>query len=303
MSAQTYKVINFRQDALRLIALMRLIVEEYQSQGFVLTVRQLYYQLVARDVIENTLNSYKRVASVLNDAKLAGYLDWDAIEDRTREFVSTTRWKSGKSILQAAHNSFHMDMWENQSGRIFVVIEKEALVGVLDPVCRRYDIPLLAARGFPSGSVLREFAVDQIMPALQDDKDVLILHLGDHDPSGLDMTRDLEERLTLFSELDEDMYFHRDQFSVKRIALNMDQIRKLNPPRNPAKDTDARYREYARRFGASSWELDALSPKFLDELVESAVLEYIDSQAWEKRVAEVQTIKTKLEGVAKRFKD
>jgi hypothetical protein len=304
VSTQTYTPKNFKPSTMRLIAKMQAIILEYQAQGFVLTVRQLYYQLVARAEIENTLNDYKRVASILNDAKLAGYLDWDAIEDRTREFSAQTRWKSGKSIVQAAHDSFHMDMWKGQETRVFVIVEKEALVGVLEPVCRRYDVPLLAARGFPSGSVLREFAVEQILPALLDeDQYVRVLHLGDHDPSGIDMSRDLRERLELFCELDGDNYFHQDKFALNRIALTMDQVREQKPPRNPAKDTDARYDAYKAKFGTSSWELDALSPTYLDKLVEEHLLESINAVTWKKRAAEVVAVKKKLAKVAKEFQE
>jgi hypothetical protein len=302
VARQQYVEKNFRSDTLHTIELINDIVREYQRQGFVLTVRQLYYQLVARDIIANTLQEYKRIAGIINDAKLAGLLDWDMIEDRTREFVRQTRWSGGPQILKAAAQGFHMDMWEGQCTRVFVIVEKEALVGVLERVCRRYDIPLLAARGYPSGTVLREFVEKDICTAVSSNQQPVILHLGDHDPSGLDMTRDLAERIRLFAGV----YLHGNvsdvhDIDLRRIALNMDQIRDQRPPENPAKTTDSRFRAYRKQFGDSSWELDALSPSFLESLIEEQVSVEIDDGPWEDRQAEIDDVKSRLTRVAEQW--
>jgi DNA topoisomerase VI subunit A len=276
---QSYKEIKFTSKVIELIRVCNQIIREYMRQGYTLSVRQLYYQLVARDYVENTMQSYKRVADIINNARMAGAMPWDAIEDRTREFVERTRWTSPRQIIQASHDGYHMDMWDNQPGRIFVVVEKEALTGVLDPVCRKYDVPLLAARGYPSSSVLREFALLKIMPALNAGQDVTILHLGDHDPSGIDMTRDLTEKLELFSES-----HHFDNIlRINRIALTMDQIDDQQPPPNPAKTTDSRYADYRDIYGEESWELDALTPQFIDNLVSAEIENLRDEHAWDAR--------------------
>lgn len=280
--------INFKRASLRMITKINEIIAEYQSAGYTMTVRQLYYQLVARDIIENTLQSYKRTASLVNDARLAGMLDWNAIEDRTRDFVKKSRWNSGADILNAVASQFHMDMWANQERRIFVVVEKEALVGVLEGVCKRYDVPLLAARGYPSASVLYDFAQDDL-----DGDDALVLHLGDHDPSGIDMSRDLIDRLELLTR--------GANFELRRIALNMDQVKEKKPPPNPAKVTDARFDGYAKKFGQKSWELDALPPDYLVELVESNITPEIDYDAWDARREEIADVKTRLRLVAEDF--
>lgn len=294
---QCYLEKNFRSDTLRQIEIINDIVEEYQDQGYVLTVRQLYYQLVARGYIDNTLQEYKRIASTINDAKLAGMIDWDAIEDRTREFIRRPSWGSGSSILRACAEQFHMDAWHGQSGRVFVIVEKEALVGVLENTCHRYDVPLLAARGYPSGSVVREFCESDVRNALFADQFVTILHLGDHDPSGIDMTRDLRERIDLFIDAPD----YLGMVELKRIALNMPQIEEQRPPENPAKTTDSRFREYRRRYGDKSWELDALSPQYLNRLVESYIKSEIDSTVWDERQAEIDAVKDRIKQVAESF--
>lgn len=281
MATERYKRFRFQDKVLDLIKTMNGIIVDYQARGFVLTVRQLYYQLVARDVIENSQKSYKRITSIVNDARLAGMIDWNAIEDRTREFVRQQRWESGAHILEAAAQSFHVDMWKRQARRVFVIIEKEALVGVLAPTCRKYDVPILAARGYPSCTVLREFAIEDILPVL-DEQDLTILHLGDHDPSGMDMSRDLTDRVSMFA---------RSPVELVRLALNMDQVEERQPPPNPAKSTDSRFASYVEQYGDESWELDALPPEYLAELVENAILERLDEDQFEadkRRVADIQ---------------
>lgn len=290
-----YKDMKFRKDTLKLIELINSIIATYQRQGFVLSVRQLYYQLVARALIENTEKSYKRIASVINDGRVGGLIDWDAIEDRGRDIELRTRWFSGSQIVRAAADGYHMDMWVGQEARVFVIVEKAALAGVLSGICRQYDVPLLAARGYPSVSVVREMVMDHFRPAIKRDQTITILHLGDHDPSGIDMTRDLDERIGMFLE--------NDQFeaSVNRIALTMPQIEEKNPPPNPAKTTDSRFDDYMRKFGHESWELDALEPSFLVELVRGQIEHQIDWPTWNDRREYVENIRTKLTKVADEF--
>lgn len=288
---QTYQTFNFRPDTSRLIDVMNEIVEDYVNQGFRLTVRQLYYQLVAGNHIANTERSYKRVTGVINDARLAGRMDWDAIEDRTREFLQRSRWVSPKDIVEQCANQFHMDMWEGQHHRAFVIVEKEALAGVLEPVCHALDVPLLAARGYPSVTVLREFALDKIAPYCHE-QEILIVHLGDHDPSGIDMSRDLDERISMFSgEFDASIDF-------RRIALNRDQIEQQRPPPNPAKSTDSRFKEYRRLHGDKSWELDALKPTYLAKIVRDTVMEVVDLDLWSDRELEIASAKDRIADAA-----
>lgn len=295
MTFQAYKEQRFSRDNEDLIWTCNSLIRQFQGEGYTLSVRQLYYQLVARDVVPNTLQSYKRVADVLNNARMAGMVRWDAIEDRTREFVTKTRWTSPRQIIQASYDSFHMDMWTNQSTRVFVIVEKEALVGVLERPCYKMDVPLLAARGYPSSSVLREFAVERIMPALYTGQNVQILHLGDHDPSGIDMTRDLDEKLNLFSETD--VHHYDGWLDIQRIALTMDQIDDQRPPPNPAKSTDSRFNDYKKKFGTSSWELDALAPSFIDALVTDHIEDHIDEDALDERRKEVEGYRAEIKAL------
>jgi pentatricopeptide repeat protein len=284
-----------RPNNRKLVDQINVILDTYARQGYVLSVRQVYYQLVAHDVVPNTLQDYKRVASVINDGRMFGLIDWDMIEDRNRDIVLRTRWNSGEDILRASANSYHMDMWGNQPERVMVIVEKAALEGVLGRVCEKYDVPLLAARGYPSVSILRELVLTHFEPAISEGQPFTILHFGDHDPSGLDMTRDLTERCELFLEGDS------DQLTVVRVALNMDQIDELKPPPNPAKMTDSRFKGYMLEFGFESWELDAIEPAALATLATDQITRRLDSDAWDERAAEVEEIRTRLTNVADKF--
>lgn len=292
---QKYKNIAFKPATLQMIKVCEAIINQYTRMGFKLTVRQLYYQLVAKDLIPNTVQSYKTITGVVNDARMAGLLDWDAIEDRTRDFVRRTRWSSGASILEAAAAGFHIDMWDNQQQRPIVVVEKEALVGVLQGVCHELDVPLLAARGYPSGTVLREFVERDVEEARG--QDIVVLHLGDHDPSGIDMSRDLEERIKLFAEC------YDNHIDLERLALNYEQIEALKPPPNPAKATDSRFASYRRQYGTKSWELDAIPPMELVQIVRSAVDSYIDPDLWEEAQQRCDETRDRIRAAARSFKE
>ena len=290
---ERYKEITFKNKTLQQIDRINGIIEEYLDAGYTLTVRQLYYQLVARDIIPNNEKSYKQTTSIVNDARVAGLIDWDAIEDRTRSFEQRSRWEKPQDILTASAKQYHTDPWATQDKRLFLIVEKEALVGVFERVCHEFDVPLLAARGYPSASVVRDFAKREIEQS--DDKDVVILHFGDHDPSGIDMTRDLEDRFEMFG--------WSGDFVLKRMALNLDQIERLKPPPNPAKMTDTRFVKYRQKFGDKSWELDALPPTVLSDMARKEILSHVDVKRWDKWSAGVEKARKKMLKLVETWKD
>lgn len=266
---------NFHPKTRDMIEVANGIIEEYQAQGFRLTLRQLYYQHVARGLIENTEKSYKKMGSIINDARLAGLLDWDAIEDRTRNLQSLSKWSSPKEIIRAARSSYREDKWKNQLNRLEVWVEKDALIGVIEGVCNRYEVDYFACRGYTSQSEMRA-AAERLNGYLSDGQEVTIIHLGDHDPSGIDMTRDIDDRLTLFLE--------GGYCNVNRIALNIRQIERYAPPPNPAKVTDSRFEDYQKKFGPESWELDALEPRVIADLIEENITQLRDDDLWDEAV-------------------
>lgn len=268
-----YVARKFSPRSLILIDTANKIIAEYIAQGFNLTLRQLYYQFVARDVIPNTQRDYKNLGSIVNDARLAGLIDWNSIVDRTRNLEKNSHWDSPAEIVRATANQYQIDKWKDQPYRVEVWIEKDALVGVIEGVCSTNDVPYFSCRGYTSQSEL--WAGAMRLARYEDaGQQTLVIHLGDHDPSGKDMTRDIEDRLRLFGA----------ETEVKRIALNMDQVRKYKPPPNPAKITDSRAHGYIREFGKSSWELDALEPAVLAKLIQVNIDEVKNPAYWKKSV-------------------
>jgi hypothetical protein len=284
---------NFNKASLALVAKCNSILEEYRTQGYRLSLRQLYYQLVARDIIENSVKSYKRSGDLVSNARLAGLLDWGMIEDRGREVQKNSHWETPAGILRSAAYSFRMDHWVGQTNYVEVFVEKDALSGILLPVCSDLDVRFTANKGYSSSSAMYD-ASKRILDAAQNGCDVHIIYLGDHDPSGIDMTRDIKERFELFTR-------ERIDFEVHRLALNYDQVEMWNPPENPAKESDSRYEAYAAEFGESSWELDAVEPAELAGLVRDQIEELIDFELWDEIVKKEEAYKNELNKLAKNY--
>ena len=283
---------NFRKPTLDQIATANAIIDEYAAQGFDLTLRQLYYQMVARGYIENSERSYKNFGNVIDDGRLAGLIDWDRIVDRTRNLRGNNHFADPAGIMTAAAASFRIDKWGRQSYRVEVWVEKDALIGVVEVACRRLDVPFFACRGYTSQSEMWG-AAQRLKNWRRQGQTPVILYLGDHDPSGIDMTRDVADRMTLFA----------GGLKVDRLALNWNQVEQYNPPPNPAKLTDSRAEGYIAKFGLSSWELDALDPTTLAGLIETAVETFRDEDLWSEAVEEEEEGLRLLQDAADRWGD
>lgn len=284
---------RFTAQSKELITTAEGIIDEYQAQGFSLTLRQLYYQFVARGLLPNTEQSYSKLGNVISDARRAGLINWSSIEDRTRFLRKLSSWDTPQDILESAKNSYHRDLWINQDARFEVWIEKDALVGVIENICEKYDVPFFSCRGYVSDSEMWRGAV-RIMRNEQDkDQKTIVLHLGDHDPSGIDMTRDIRDRLNLFS--------YNSHLTVRRIALTMEQVEELQPPPNPAKMTDSRYNQYTSQYGDESWELDALEPRYISNLIEENILAERDVEKWDEAVDQQEQEREQIAEIIKRW--
>lgn len=263
---------RFTRSRLELINQVNKIIADYDAQGLSLTLRQVYYRLVAAGIIPNNEKSYKNIGNMINDARLAGYIDWFAIEDRTRGLVGRIQYENPSDFIQKLVSSYHLNYWEDQENYVEVWVEKDALKSIIGRACYPYDVDYFSCRGYTSQSEMW-VAGRRLRGKLQEGfENVVILHFGDHDPSGLDMSRDIKERLEMFG-------VHSLEF--KRIALNMDQIEQYNPPENPAKLTDSRVYKYMDEFGSSSWELDALEPQVIIDLIQQNIEYYIDPEILE----------------------
>ena len=284
---------NFKDITLSTISQVNAILAEYRAQGYDLSLRQVYYQLVARDLLENSSRSYKRLGNIVSDGRLAGLIDWEMIVDRGRPVIFPSHWDSPADIVRAAADSFRIDKWEDQISHVEVMVEKQALEGILIPVCAELDIRFTANKGYSSQSSMYR-AGKRMSRAITGGKDIFVLYLGDHDPSGLDMDRDILDRLSLFAE--------KTIWSVERLALTWDQIEEHEPPKNPAKLTDSRAKAYVLEFGDSSWELDALEPALLAELVRSAVHRIRDNDKWSEAIDRENEMKAELQKFANNYR-
>lgn len=276
------------------------ICQEYLNQGYDLTLRQLYYQFVARGYLANKQQNYDLLGRVCVKARENGYMDWDYLVDRTRNLAGLTHWDSPEDILKAVAAQFRLNKWADADHVTEVWVEKEALSGVVQNAAEQVDVSWFACRGYVSSSEMW-IACQRLVRYLEADKEVTILHLGDHDPSGLNMTDDNGGRLQ--------QYVRRhvgdtDKLHFKRIALQPAQIAQYNPPPNPAKQTDSRYAEYVSVTGQTdSWELDALPPNVLVALIVSEVEALRDPDVWDQASEEEKEHKRLLKEVSDRWAD
>lgn len=288
------KPFNVTPEKALLIEKCNRFINQTKRAGYTLTLRQVYYWCIANDHIpdtwidpkynaekglpadtKNTIKNYKRLGDLIDDARYAGLIDWEAIEDRTRGLERVTHWESPAAIIGACASQYRIDKWANQPRYVEVWAEKDAVIGILEKVCRELDVPWFSCRGYTSSPEIYQAA--KRLAARTPAQEPVVIYLGDHDPSGLDMTRDIESRINLLG---------RFTCEVNRIALTREQIEELQPPPNPAKTTDGRSPKYIAEHGDDSWELDALSIEYMDRIIRETVLEYRDETLWGEAVEE-----------------
>lgn len=237
-----------------------------------ITVRQTFYQTVARNLLPNTHASYKKVGSALDWLRKSGEVDFSAIEDRGR---SITRWQVFADPDEARaqmRDQYDEDRWDTQERRIAVLVEKAALAGIIEPVCMRWQVPFVAVRGYSSTSLAAEVADDLY--------GFEVLYFGDHDPSGHDMARDWSDRLGWLG-------FQAD-VDVTHCALLPAQVAQYALPPQPVKPKDSRSRGYQALHGDDVYELDALPPNVLEQIVETNITARLDMAAWRARDAMIE---------------
>jgi len=286
---EQFLVSKFQDKKAETIAKANEIIESYQAQGYRLTLRQLYYQFVSRDLIPNTERSYKNLGNAISDGRLAGLIDWDAIEDRVRVPRVCSQWDNVEALVQSALYAYRLPRWHNQENYVELWVEKDALAGVLQPIASEYHVTLMVNRGYSSQSAMYE-AARRFMEN-GDGKSCHLIYLGDHDPSGEDMVRDVRDRLKMFGA----------EVTVEKLALTMAQVQEHNPPPNPAKMTDSRATAYVERHGSSSWEVDALPPDVLADLIRRAIIALVDLDLMDEIKAQENKDKAALTKAAKKI--
>lgn len=296
------------------LAAINKIIEEYRQQGYTLSLRQLYYQLVSRDVVPNQQKEYAKLSTLLTKGRMSGIVDWDAIEDRLRK-PYIPYWVSGMAeAIRDTIEQYRINRMKGQATYLEVWVEKDALSEVLKRSTEPYHVRVMVNRGYSSTSAMHD-AYKRFEEAILEEREVkvVVLYLGDHDPSGMDMVRDIADRVKQFfwgkriQDVEEDEgefneWFEK-HFEIQRIALNMEQIRRYNPPPNPAKFSDPRATGYVEKYGKQSWEVDALPPEVLHKLVQKHINENIDVDLFNSVVAGEEQDKAKLKKILSQIKE
>lgn len=305
-----YQPKRFAAKTLYLIGEAVAAIDELVGQGYDLTVRQLYYLMIARDKFpdtwidreynlkhgldpdtKNTMKNYKKFCGVVSDARRAGLIDWSAIVDRGRALQSWAFYRNPAHRMRSAANSYAIDLWKDQPRRVEVWVEKDALLGVLERVCSEYGVPYTSCKGYTSDSEIWA-AAQRLREYRKNGQEPVVLQLSDHDSSGIDMERDISDRLYLFA---------REDIEVHRVAFTWDQVQEFNPPPNPAKETDPRFKQYQEKYGDDSWELDAIAPPDLHRIIGTAIESFRDDDLWTAAVRRQEKEREQLTLVADHF--
>lgn len=304
MAREYYEKYNPKNETRVLLQHVISIVDDYARQGLTLTLRQLYYQLVSKDLIRNEEKQYKRIGEIVSRARRGGWLDWEALEDRVRVPRRPSEFRDLDELVQAALNSYRLPRMKGQETYVELWVEKDALAGVLLPIANRYHVTLMVNRGYSSTSAMKEAGERIRATAMELEVDrACVLYLGDLDPSGEDMVRDVGERLDEYTNRgrifkiveknsEKDIEVETDaarakrmpyiDVEVRKLALTMAQVEEYEPPPNPAKTTDSRFEKFQQQHGDESWEVDALPPSVLRDIIETELDELIDDQKVEE---------------------
>lgn len=236
-----------------------------------MTLRQIFYRLVATQVIENTQNRYKSLSRMLVKARQEGMIPWNWIEDRLRRPRPVAMWSGLDAFADTALEWYRRDVWDEQPHFIEAWLEKDALSGIFERAIRPYGVTLNVGRGYDSWS-----AIYMASQRYGDGERATVLYFGDFDPSGEDMVRSLKERLGFFGCWP----------IIDKIALTLKDIERYDLPPDPTKVTDSRRDKFVARYGDVSVELDALPPDVLIERVTEAVEAEMDMEALEQTKAD-----------------
>jgi len=234
-----------------------------------MTVRQVFYQMATKGFVPKTEEAYRgTICRLLTQLRLRGIIPFGWIADNTRWMRKPITHTDMEEVLKYNVQAYRRSVWATMPSYVEVWIEKDALAGVLYEVTESWDVPLMVTRGYPSLSYVYEAA----QAIGSKGKPAYIYYFGDYDPSGMDISRVLEERLREFAP-EADMHF-------ERVAVNPWQISHYNLPTRPTKKTDSR----ARQFNGDSVELDAMPPEMLKDLVENVIQQHIDRKEYENLI-------------------
>lgn len=275
MTFRAYRQDNLRPSTLATIERINEVLADAERDSVRMSLRQIYYKFVKNDWVPNSDREYKKLGDALDAGRMNGLISWTAIVDMNRSLYGTNTQDAPEQLLEGLEDKFHLDLWADQQWRPEVWVEKLGMLNVIGGICSDLRVDYYACKGYDSQTMSWQ-AGRRMAGYIAKGQRPIIFHMGDHDPSGLDMTRDNRDRLELFAGV---------PITVVRLALNMDQIEELRPPPNPAKMSDSRAEAYIAEHGDSSWEIDALEPTYIRNLIKSNVDRLVDEEAWSAALA------------------
>lgn len=286
----------------------RRIAEEYREHDLTLTVRQMYYQFVRRypDEYPSAVETYNRIKDILSEARYRGTFPIDMIEDRGREVRPGSFLLNNTNVdvaldrcvqeLETWPGYLQTSRWFNQPRHVSVWVEKDALSGVFEAPCDDLEVSWFACKGYPSVSALWEYLTALRRANSIHDygfKEAVILYFGDHDPDGLEIPEAAARGLDTLKQT----YGVLSQVPIRfeRVALSLEQIEEHNAPPFPAKETSSRFKKYREKTGLQdAWELDALEPLVLRDLITSSVDKLFSEHVWQENQVRVKRAREEL---------
>lgn len=264
-----------QRKSLELLEQVQKVIESYD---FSLTLRQIYYQLVAKQIIPNQQKYYEKLSRLCVIGRDEGMLPEDAFADRLRKVDKPNSWDDLVDFMGTVKQAYRKDKWINQNAYIEIWTEKDALRGVISPITYEYDVSLMVVRGQVSRTAIYK-GYNRFSQKLKEDKKCYLFYFGDFDPSGISIYNSFVERLKSYGEYDEMIEF-------KRVALTPEQIEKYKLPQDPAKKSDPNYKKFVNQYGDNVVELDSLPPDALKNLIKNCIEAKVDDAI----LAQVQEI-------------
>ena len=263
-----------------------------------LTLRQIYYRLVAAGHIENTRSKYNDLSKLIKNMRLDEILPWKVLTDRGRRLSDKRGWDDHNEFLEASVDQF-LEGYErcyiqDQENYVELWFEKEALSQVFERVAWPYCIRAVTCKGYQSITFLDDYR--RRAKAAQERGQVpVILYFGDLDPSGVQMFEATQQ--TLEDEM--------DLWDVEyiRVALNPAQVADFELLSDPAavKLTDCRYKNYVWRYGMVAVELDALHPQILQEMAVEAIESQFDMDLFNEQMEVEKMEREKLAAIKEKI--
>jgi hypothetical protein len=256
----------------KFIEVARVILERQRP----MTIRQLFYQMVGladdtkREIggFGNSQKDYRRVSRMMTKAREDKRVPWDWIVDRSRPTYEPQVWGDLAGYLHAVKNCYRKDYWLNQRVYCEVWCEKDAVIGSIEDLTSELGVIVRVGRGFQSSTRVREIA--SVFSRIRKSK--IVFYLGDFDSSGMDIERDVRQRVCRYTR----------SFAMRRLAIFGEDIAKFKLPPQRIKPEDPRARSFRNMHGNQCVELDALPPPELRRHVRKAVTSVIDEAAWER---------------------